>query len=417
MINVEKLNSLSNDIFTYKSVDSEKKTIKINSANGERKINRDEIVTSGRLATLEYFGQIANADKDNLVKYNSRVKNYGGLQKKVWEDTVLYCAGVACKNCDREPYGSMKELAADINMYRDPIFWRTLAYISQDVIEPLFPAIIPAATDRLINWNNGRLGETKLIDVPSNDFFVFDDDSWGSVSSKPYQYLYKAQISVTPKPYTAKAKIKWYQDIIDGEAGRYYAAFMRGAYNKMYAIMIDRFKAAVGNSKYVPSGLQYDSFSAANWTNAIMVAETLNGVRRDQLMAMGTLSSLSQIVPTVGSPAVAAGIQGQIGVEWARNGFLANVFGVDLIEAGLGVVPGTQNYDPKFFGLDDATSENVYIFAKIGRAPMEGVIADGSPITITFTPEETADMTINISETIIFDVAPAFSQKIIKIAM
>ena len=416
MINAERLNSVSNSIFAYKSAETEKKTIKLNSEGKTRSVTRDEIITSGRLATLEYFGRIANAS-DSPIKYNSRIKNYGGFQKSVWEDTVLYCAAIARKNCGEEPYGTMKELENDRNMYKDSNFWKALAYISQEVIEPLFPAIIPSATDRLINWNSGRLGETKLIDVPSNDFFIFDDDSWGSVSSKPYQYLYKAQISVTPKPYTAKTKIKWYQDIVGGEAGRYYAAFMRGAYNKMYAIMLDRFKKAVANSKYMPSGLQYDSFSMENWTNALMVAEAVNGVRRDQLMAMGTLSSLSQILPTVGSSAVAAGIQGQIGVEWARNGFLANVFGVDLVEAGLAVVPGTQNYNPKFFGLDDATSENVYIFAKIGRAPMEGVIAEGSPITITFTPEETADMTINISETIIFDIAPAFSQKIIKIAM
>ncbi len=48
---------------------------------------------------------------------------------------------------------------------------------------------------------------------------------------------------------------------------------------------------------------------------------------------------------------------------------------------------------------------------------MEGAIAEGSPITITFTPEETADMTIDISETIIFDIQPAFSQKVMEISV
>ena len=48
---------------------------------------------------------------------------------------------------------------------------------------------------------------------------------------------------------------------------------------------------------------------------------------------------------------------------------------------------------------------------------MVGAIAEGSPITITFSPEETADMTINISETLVFDIAPAFSSKIVKISV
>lgn len=416
-MNALRLNSISNDIFSYKSSDNTDKKIKVCSADGQhvRELNRDKIVAIGRLATLEYFGKLANADPNNIVKYNSR----GEVdQKKVWEDTVLYCAAVAMKGLDRKPYSSMDEVAADLKLYKNDAFWNTLAYISQDVIQPLYPAVIAAGTDRLIDWRgNGRLGVTDLIDIESNDFFLFDDDSWGSVSSKPYQYLYKSQIAITPKPYTAKCKIKWYQDIVGGEAGRYYAAFMRGAYSKMQAMMLSKFKKAVGNTNYIPAGLTFDSYSASNWNQAVMMAAAINGVDRSQLMALGTLMGLSNILPTVGTPAAVAGIQGQIGVEWVRNGFLGNVAGVDLIETGLAVVPGTQNYNPKFISLDDATSENIYIMAKIGYAPMVGKIAEGSPITITFTPEETADMTINISETLVLDIQPAFSQKIVKMAI
>lgn len=416
-MNALKLNSISNDIFSYKSSENENKVIKVNSADGStlRKLDRDKIVAAGRLATLEYVGSIVNADPTTVVKYNSR----GAVdQKKIWEDTVLYCAAVANKALDRKPYATMDEFAKDRKMFQNGIFWNTLAYISQDVIEPLYPAVIPAATERLIDWrDNGRLGVTDLIDIESNDFFLFDDDSWGSVSSKPYQYLYKSQIALTPKPYTAKTKIKWYQDIVGGEAGKYYMAFMRGAYSKMYAMTLSKFKAAVGNTKYVPAGLSFDSYSVANWNQAVMMASAINGVNRNQLTAIGTLMGLSNILPTVGTPAVAAGIQGMIGDEWVRNGFLGNVAGVDLVEAGLAVVPGTQNYNPKFVSLDDATSENIYLMAKIGNAPMVGKIAEGSPITITFTPEETADMTINISETLVLDIQPAFSQKIIKLAV
>jgi hypothetical protein len=147
-----------------------------------------------------------------------------------------------------------------------------------------------------------------------------------------------------------------------------------------------------------------------------MKASALNGVKRNQLMALGTLTALSNVLPTVGTDGAVAGIQGMIGDEWVRNGFLGNVAGVDLVEYGLAVVPGTQNYDPKFLSLDGSLeNENIYILPRVGYAPMFGAKAIGSPITIDFTPEETADMTININETLVFDIQPAFSQKIVKI--
>ena len=413
-MNVQRLNSVSSNLFAYKT--NSANVIKINGADGKaRTLNRDEIISGCRLATLEYFGKLSEADKENVVKFNSKLGDkYNSFQKGIWEDTVLYCAALATNALGLKPYTSMEEVKNDRALYKNETFWKALAYISQEVITPLFPEVIPSATERLVDWGaKARLGETRIVEIESNDFFVFDDDSWGSVSSKPYQYLYKAQIAITPKPYTAKCKIKWYQDIVGGEAGRYFAAFMRGAYSKMYAIMIKKFKNALSTAKYMPEGFQFDSYSPDNWNKAIMMLEAVNGVSRNQIMALGNLSALSQVLPTTGTPAVAAGIQGMIGEEWVRNGFLANVAGVDLIESSLGVVPGTQNYNPKFIGLDD----EIYLMAKVGRAPMVGAMADGSPITITFTPEETADMTINISETIVFDIAPAFSSKIAKISL
>lgn len=409
-----KLNALPNELFGY-DVNSKNDVVKVNAAGTVKEFNRNSIIAEDRLATVEYFGKIANSDKHNLIKYNERVQNYGELQKNAWENTVLYCAALANKQIGKEPYATMEEVAKDRTLYMNDTFWKALAAISQETITPLFPAVMDDTTGRLVEWSEVRLGETKVYDIESNDFFIFDDDSWGSVSSKPYQYLYKAQIAVTPKPATAKTKIKWYQDIVGGEAGRYFAAFMRGAYNKVYAVMLERFKEAIANSKYAASILTYDSYSAANWNQAIMKAAALNGVSRNQLMALGTLSALSKVLPTTGVGAAAAGIQGMIGVEWVRDGFLGNVAGVDLIEYNLAVVPGTQNHNPQFLSLDSGDDEIIYIIPRIGYAPMVGVTAIGSPITIMFTPEESADMTINISETIVFDIQPAFSQKIVKI--
>lgn len=420
-MNVEKLNRLPESIFRFNEAGrGSEDIIKVCSADGEAtlRLSRDEIIAQDRLATVEYFGHSANQDKASLVKYSSRIGDgYDDLQKRAWDETVLFCAAMANKSVGKEPYSNMEEVARDKALYTNATFWNTLEAISTEVIEPIFPAVMDVATSRLIEWRDGRLGYSQVVDILSNDFFLFDDDSWGSVSSKPYQYLYKAQIALTPKPYTAKTKIKWYQDIVGGEAGRYFAAFALGARSKMYAMVMGGFKKAVANTKYIPASNILPSFSKENWNKAVMAAAALNGVTRNQLVALGTLDALSNILPTIGTDGAVAGIQGMMGDELVRNGFFANVSGVDLIEAGLAVVPHTQNYDPKYISLDDEDQSNVYIFAKNGRAPMIGAIAEGSPITITYTPGKTADMSIDISMSLVLDVQPAFSSKVIKIEM
>lgn len=412
-----KLNALSSDLF---AVDKNKVNdiVKLNAASGEKNLDRNKIIAACRMATVEYFGRLCNADKNALVKYNEKIKNYGEFQHSVMDDVVLYCASLANRQIGKEPYTSIEEVRNDYTLHKNGTFLKALASISQEVIVPLYPAIMDATVDKLVEWYDVRLGETKVIDIESNDFFLFQDDSWGSVSSKPKNRLYKAQIALTPKPYTAVASIKWYQDIVGGEAGRYFAAFMRGLYNKMYAITTERFRTAIADAKYAPSVLTVDTYSAENWNVAVMKACALNGVGRRQLMALGTLSALANVLPTVGVDGAVAGIQGMIGDEWVRNGFLGNVGGVDLVEFNLAVVPGTQNYKPQFISLDaNLASEHIYIIPRVGYAPMAGVKAIGSPITIDFTPEETADMTIRISETAVFDIQPAFSQKIVKVSI
>lgn len=413
-MNVEILNKLSKDLFSYKSNNNQQ--IKVCNAKGEtvKTLDRDKLISMGRMAALEYFGKLGAMDKNSVGKYNSRLKDvdYETFSRNVWESTVLFCAAQANKQIGKAPYSSMQEVADDMSLYTNGTFWATLAAISTEVVSPLLPEITDAVTNRLISWSNGRLGESKVIEIKSNDFFVYDDDSWGSVSSKPTQRLYKASVALTPKLYTARAKIFWYQDIVDGDAGSYYAAFARGAVNKMFAITVSKFKSAIENTKYMPTGYQLDSFSMENWNKALMRSAALNGVSRNQLMAIGDLEALSNVLPTAGDGAV-AGFGGDIGTEWAKSGFLANVSGVDLMEIGLAVVPGTQNYDPKFIGLEDA----IYILAKIGAAPMAGV-KTANPISVRLEPaKETADMSIDITETIAFDIAPVFSNKIYKISV
>ena len=94
---------------------------------------------------------------------------------------------MANKSIGKEPYTTIEEVRRDRSLYTNSVFYATLQSIAEEVIQPLYPAVMDVATDRLIDWRDVGFGESKIIDIKSNDFFVFDDDSWGAVSSKPYQ--------------------------------------------------------------------------------------------------------------------------------------------------------------------------------------------------------------------------------------
>ena len=413
-MNARNLNRLPRDIFSYNSGD--KQVVKVNGADGKNKeYNRSEIVGMGKLAFCERVGQLINADKNSVEKYNSRVKDYGTFSKNVWEDTVLFCANKANERLFKPQYNSMKELAKDTDMYTDSYFYALLASIATEVVSPLLPAVMEDTMDRLVDWQTVGLGEQRFIDIQSNDFFVFDDSSYGAVSSKPRQNLYKAQIALSAKPYTAHASIKWTADILNGDAGNFYLAFAKGAMSKMNALTVSTYKKAVGGTKYIPSAFVIDSFSKDNWIKAVTQCAAVNGVDRNSLTAIGSLAALSEVALAYDGTNL-VGFDGASGAQWMRNGYFTNVMGVDLVEVGLTVVPGTQNYDPKFISLDDGENRNIYLMAKAGTAPMAGVI-EGSPISIKFTPTETADRTIDITETISFGIAPVFSSKVYKIAV
>lgn len=413
-MNARNLNRLPKETFSFNKVNGQ--SVKVNNANGTtRELNRSELVGLGKMAFCERVGQIINTDKNAVEKYNSRVKDYGTFSKNVWEDTILFCANKSRERLFKPLLNSMSEVSKDAELYNDTYFYALLSSIATEVVSPLLPAVMEDTMDRLVDWQTVGLGEQRIIDIQSNDFFVFDDSSYGASASKPRQYLYKGQVALQAKQYTAHASIKWTSDILNGDAGNFYLAFARGAMSKMNAITVETYKKAVGNTKYIPAEFTIDSFSKDNWIKAITRCAAINGVSRNNLAAIGSLEALSKVAIEYGENNL-VGFDGASGAKWLENGYFTNVMGVDLIEVGLTVVPGTQNFDPKFISLDDASNKNIYLMAKAARAPMAGVI-ECSPVSIRLTPSETADRTIDIVETLSFAIKPIFASKVYKIAV
>lgn len=303
---------------------------------------------------------------------------------------------------------------------RDPQFWRVLGAIEREVISPLFFAVLSDVGAGLMQIETVPLGGTKEITVRSNDVFLFEDGAWGTGKSMTKNQLYARTITLTPKPYTSVARIKFYRDIVNGDAGWYYASIYNGMYSKMYAKEMGLLKATVGDvtstsysNKYIPSGLIAPNYTTNNWINITEKVAAANGVSVYDLMAIGTRAALNNVVPVDGTGGAILGLQYGLGQEWFRNGYLANVGGVDLFPVSAAVVPGTQNST-----LDTIdTGNNIYIMARGGFKPIYAAVPEGMPITLVATPDAgdangTADFTIDINVTAAFDFAPVFASKI-----
>ena len=405
-----KLNTLSNTVFDAAGVGED---ITIVAQDGT-KVSRRDLISAGRLCATEYTGLNLAGRPDVKEDFRSRLNNkaeYSAFSHDVSDKMLLFCAAMANKADGRPAPASVAEVKKNANYARNEAFLRALAAISVDVLEPIYATVMSdVAMGGLMQWEPIPFGGTKEINIKSNDYFRFEDSAPGSARSASYNRLYAKTITLSPKFYTTQAKILWYQDIVNGDAGRYFAAIMRGMWNKIYAIFIGQLVAATSNTALVPSALTVSTYTTANWNSLTTKVAAVNGVTRSDLLAFAEIGPLSKVIPTDGVGAAMLGMQYGLGERWFREGFLPNAAGVSLLEIVPAVVPGTQNSTVDTIGL----GSSIIVTAKggYGYAPIFAGYYDGSPMVLELTPDKTGDLTIDLTATAMFDIKPVVASKI-----
>lgn len=404
-----KLNSVNRNLFDASGVGED---ITVTALDGT-KVSRRDIISAGRLCTTEYTGLALNSRPDTKGSFISRLPEgvtYNEFARATSDKILLYCAAVANQQDGSPAPASIADVRANASYAVNPAFFRALAAITRDVLEPTYALVMSdVAMGGLMQWESVPFGGTKEIDIKSNDYFVFEDGAWGTARSSSYNALYAKTVTLNPKPYHCQAKIKWYQDIVNGDAGRYFAAIMRGMWNKIYSIFIAKLTAAASNTALVPSALTVSTYTTANWNALTTKVAAVNGVSRADLLAFGEIGPLSKVIPTDGLGAAILGMQYGLGERWFREGFLPNASGVSLLEVMPAVVPGTQNSSISTIGL----GTSIYVTAKggYGYAPIFAGYYEGSPMTIEMTPDKTGDLTIDLTATAMFDIKAVVASK------
>lgn len=403
-----KLNCIPNDVF--EAANTSDTTIKVCGKD----IKRRDLVATGRLVVCEYIGKELNADKSRLEKYNSRLASqnidYASFAKAFRDKKLLFCAAQAYKAIGQEMPENIGAVRNDLSLMSDPVFLRTLSALDRDILTPLlFRVFDDISMGGLMQWESAPAFGHKEITIKSNDVVVFEDAGIGSFNNVTISRLYNKTITLTPKATAAITQIKWTQ-MFDGDAGEYYNAMIRGLWNKVYAKFAFALKTAKDNTKYMPAKLIHASYTSDNWNNLIDDLSAANGVAASDLLAFGSRTALSKVVPTDQSGGALLGMQYGLGEKWTAQGYLGNVGGVDLCQIQPVLVPGTQNTSlTKIFPTDE-----IYMVAKGGEGnkPMYGVYAEGYPLTLTSEPSKTEDFTLNINVEAMFDIAPMFASKV-----
>ena len=373
--------------------------------------DREKLVALGRVLMMEANGKEYNKIRNNN-SYTSRMNadEYAKVNEGTRNKIMLFCAERADAIEGREKnddYTVFLSRARDY--YKNPTFLRTLAGIVTDIVRPMLPYVTSNALDELAQTVNVPLGETYEITVASNDIFMFQDSSWGASRSVPENTLYDYPITLNPSPRSCSATAKWYQLVgNDADFGMWLNAIYAGLYSKIMAMWNAAMTSAANGTFFVPSYLKFNSFTSANFNNAVELVSTVNHVPVSGLVAYGRRPVLAKALPT--GTAQDAALTYMLGREWMDNGYMGTIQGVRSFALTNAMVPGTQNTTG---GLVISDSK-IYLAASRGNgyAPIYVGFEDGAPITLEFEPHEVADMTLNVNVTASIDVKAVFGTKL-----
>ena len=381
----------------------------VGNPNDERK----DLVAGGRLILSEAHGRKAAEVRGEKFETRMNDAEYRETNEKLTQRTMLFCAKIAAAARGEEgPENYSEFLKGGRKWANDPNFLRCLQGITSDVIAPMLPYTTSNALGALAFVDKVGIGQTYEVNVLSNDIFLFQDSSWGASRSVPKNSLYSKSITINPKPRSAAAKIKWYQLVGNeqggADIGRYYLALAGGSNNKILALWNGAMTAGVSNSAFVPTYLKKSGYNTANWIGLAKAVSQANGLPKESIIAYGDWAALAKVLPS--GTAQDAALTYGLGQEWFSKGFMGTCMGVPLAALQNTYVAGQVNLASP---TEMLSTNTIYMLPRAGEgfAPVY-VIFEDDPIVLEMSPDQTADMTIDVNMTISVEAKGVFGSKI-----
>lgn len=405
-----KLNSINPSVYDSASAEF---------SHAERE--RADIVTCGRLLMRERLGRDERAlralnkqpdDFHAMLADGEGMGSYAQTNRNLQRKLLLFVAKRMCAISGEIPPADMDEFRRNQRKFMsDRLFLKTLAGIVTEIVTPMLPTVMSSGLGWLGEMVSVPIGQTKELDILSNDIFVFEDDSWGASRSKPANTLYSKTVTLNPRLRTARVSIKWYQLVgNDADLGRFFNALAAGMYSKITALWVNTLVKMTGNTAYVPANMTFTNTSA-NWVTAGERVSVVNGTRYRNVIGIGRPSALTKALPSgvvnASTVNLDAALSTLLGMDWTRYGFLGEYMGINLMPIDTAVVPGTQNTSI----TDIVPADKIWLVAVGGYKPVFLGVEEGTPITLEMTPDQTADMSIDTVVSMSIDAVPVLANK------
>ena len=128
-------------------------------------------------------------------------------------------------------------------------------------------------------------------------------------------------------------------------------------------------------------------------------------------MALGRPSALTKALPSgvvnASTVNLDAALSTMLGVDWARYGFLGEYMGMNLMPIDTAIVPGTQNTTV----VDIVPADKIWLVPAGGYKPVYIGMEEGTPIQLELTPDQTADMSIDVVVSMSIDCVPVLASR------
>lgn len=399
------LSSLSSDLFKAPAHDG-------------GTVTREDIVGTGRILMAEAAGKKVNAlrlAEKKPADYAFRLADgkYNEINDGLKKNMMMFCAKIVAEQNGENPPADYAEFQQNQRKYMgDAGFLRVLSGIIRDIVSPVLPACMSNGLSWLCETVTVPVGQTRTIEIGSNDIFVFEDSSRGARRSRAKNRLYSSEVTINPTMREATATWKWHQLIgNNADLGALFASMYAGLYNKVVALWNQAMVNAKNDASLFPAGMKFTTYSDSNLLKAVKAVQKANGGLKN-VVGFGDIEALSKVLPTGNvngaSVNLDAALTEMLGGEYGRYGYVGERMGCRFMPIDNVVVPGTQNTT-----VSDLMDSNIIYFSAVGaHKPVYLGIEEGTPVTVTLMPSETDNASVDITVGVSMVAVPVFGSKL-----
>lgn len=257
-------------------------------------------------------------------------------------------------------------------MQNPTVKWAMFSVVSE-ILDVIIPDTVLDNFYQFADVKNVAWGDNLKFTVPNPSLFVVSTFADGIVKGEP-QRLYNSDVVLNPIGRTITIEEDFYR-VIAGKVN-WGDWVTRVAQSFETQLTVDIYTSLFNTYANLPTNLKVAGFTQDAY---VQLAQRVQGLNRgSQVVVFGTKVGLSKVLPTDTT------LRQGLGVEYVKNGYIADAFGIPAFEIDQKIVPNADT-----FAIDD----NTLYFVSMGSDKLVKVGFEGEALINSADYTKNADMT------------------------